>query len=134
MTLTTYDAQQAYWTERDWATDGPIKVASRVDTPRPLSESAPGRVVVAGVAWAQGVGIAGVEVRIDGGAWRPARLGPEVGDDYWRQWSLEWDAAPGRHLIACRATDKSGRVQTAVRARPFPDGATGWHEIAVTVT
>ena len=34
MTLTTYDAEQAYWTERDWAIDAPIKLSSRIDTPR----------------------------------------------------------------------------------------------------
>ena len=28
LTLTTYDAQEAYWTERGWATDAPIKISS----------------------------------------------------------------------------------------------------------
>ena len=37
MTLTTYDAEQAYWTERGWATDAPIKISSRIDTPRALA-------------------------------------------------------------------------------------------------
>ncbi|MCD6639726.1 MAG: molybdopterin-dependent oxidoreductase, partial [Nocardioides sp.] len=46
MTLTTYAEQQAYWTERDWAVDGPVKVSSRVDTPRPFSDQPPGRVAV----------------------------------------------------------------------------------------
>ena len=133
MTLTTYDAEQAYWTERDWATDAPVKLSSRIDTPRPLSDSAAGTVVIGGVAWAQGVGIDTVEVRIDGGPWRPATLGPQVSDDYWRQWYVEWDAAPGRHFIACRATNKDGDVQTDVRRTPFPEGASGVHEIAVDV-
>jgi DMSO/TMAO reductase YedYZ molybdopterin-dependent catalytic subunit len=133
MTLTTYDAQQAYWTERGWTTDAPIKLASRIDTPRPLSTSAAGRVVLGGVAWAQHVGIETVEVRVDGDAWRPATLGPQVSDDYWRQWFFEWDAEPGRHFLACRATDKAGQVQEAVRTSPFPEGATGLQEIAVTI-
>ena len=133
MTLTTYDAEQAYWSQRDWATDAPVKLSSRVDTPRPLSESASGTVVIGGIAWAQGVGIDKVEVRIDGDAWRPATLGPQVSDDYWRQWYLEWDADPGRHFIACRATNKDGDVQGDVRTTPFPDGASGVHEIAVDV-
>ena len=30
---TTFDAFDAYWVERDWAAEGPIKVASRIDTP-----------------------------------------------------------------------------------------------------
>jgi DMSO/TMAO reductase YedYZ molybdopterin-dependent catalytic subunit len=133
MTLTTYDAQQAYWTERDWVVDAPIKLSSRIDTPRPLSESPAGKVVVGGVAWAQHVGIEKVEVRIDGEAWQPARLGPQVNDDYWRQWWFEWDAEPGQHFLSCRATNKDGEVQTPVRMRPFPEGSSGVQEIAVTV-
>jgi DMSO/TMAO reductase YedYZ molybdopterin-dependent catalytic subunit len=133
MTLTTYDAQQAYWTERDWATDAPIKLSSRIDTPKPLSDNKPGRVKVGGVAWAQGVGIEGVEVRVDGGPWQQAELGPDAGDDYWRQWSWTWDAQPGQHFLACRATNKDGDVQTAVRASPFPEGSSGVQEIAVNV-
>ena len=133
MTLTTYDDQQAYWTERDWATDAPIKLSSRIDTPRPLSESPAGRVLVGGVAWAQNVGIEGVEVRIDGGPWQPATLGPDAGDDYWRQWFLEWDAEPGQHFLACRATNRDGEVQESVRAAPFPEGSSGIQEVSVSI-
>ena len=133
MTLTTYDAQQAYWTERDWATEAPIKLSSRIDTPKALSDSKAGTVVIGGIAWAQHVGIEKVEVRIDGGAWQPATLGPQVTDDYWRQWYLEWDAEPGQHFLACRATNKDGEVQSPARTTPFPEGATGLQEISVNV-
>lgn len=133
MTLTTYDEQQAYWTERDWAIDAPIKLSSRIDTPKPLSDNKAGTTFIGGVAWAQGSGIQGVEVRIDGGPWQPADLGPDAGDDYWRQWSFEWDAEPGQHFVASRATNKDGDVQTAVRATPFPEGSSGIQEIAVNV-
>ena len=131
--LTTYDAQQAYWTERVWAIDAPIKIASRIDTPKPLSETDAGTVVVGGVAWAQGVGIDTVEVRIDGNAWQPAKLGPQVSDDYWRQWYLDWDAEPGQHTLAARALDENGEPQSPARATPFPDGASGVQSIVVTV-
>ena len=90
--------------------------------------------MIGGIAWAQGVGIGRVEVRVDGGAWQRAELGPEVDDDYWRQWYLEWDAQPGQHFLACRAVDKDGTVQTPVRTTPFPEGSTGVHEIAVNVS
>ena len=133
MTLTTYDDQQAYWTERDWAIDAPIKLSSRIDTPKPLSDSSAGTVVVGGIAWAQHVGIEQVEVRIDGEAWKPATLGPQVTDDYWRQWYFEWDAGPGQHFIACRATNKDGDVQSDVRTTPFPEGSSGLQEISVNV-
>jgi DMSO/TMAO reductase YedYZ molybdopterin-dependent catalytic subunit len=134
MTLTTYADHDAYWTQRKWATDAPIKVASRIDTPRPLSTIDAGRTVIGGVAWAQHRGgVAKVEVRIDGGAWQEARLGPSVGNDYWRQWYLPWTAGKGQHSLAVRATDGRGEQQTAARATPFPDGASGIQQVVVTV-
>lgn len=134
ITLTTYAEQEAYWTRRDWATDAPIKISSRIDTPRPLSTVDAGRTVIGGVAWAQHQGgIARVEVRVDGGPWQEARLGPSAGNDYWRQWYLPWTAEPGRHSLAVRATDGEGDVQTAVRTTPFPEGSSGVQEVVVNV-
>ena len=134
MTLTTYDEQQAYWTERKWATDAPIKISSRIDTPAPLSNTDAGRTFIGGVAWAQGVGIDKVEVSIDGGAWQPATLGADAGNDYWRQWFLEWDAKPGQHFLSCRATNKDGELQTSARMAPFPEGSSGIQNVAVTIS
>jgi hypothetical protein len=51
-----------------------------------------------------------------------------------RQCVLEWDATPGRHTITARATDGDGETQTADRAEPIPDGASGWHEVVVLVS
>ena len=133
MTATTYAATAAYWTERGWATDAPVRTESRIDTPRALSTVAPGRVVVGGVAWAQGRGIERVEVRVDDGAWQQATLGPDAGIDFWRQWYLAWDASPGRHRLTVRATDGTGTTQTEQDTPPFPSGATGWHDIVVEV-
>ncbi|TWG98129.1 DMSO/TMAO reductase YedYZ molybdopterin-dependent catalytic subunit [Nocardioides sp. J9] len=134
LTLTTYAEREAYWTARGWATDAPIKIAARIDTPRALAQLAAGDVVVGGVAWAQERGgIDKVQVRIDGGPWRDAQLGPDGGDDYWRQWFLRWPATPGSHRIAVRAVAGNGEPQPAVRAEPFPDGASGLHELIVTV-
>ncbi|NHA00918.1 molybdopterin-dependent oxidoreductase [Nocardioides sp. W3-2-3] len=132
LTLTTYDDQQAYWTERDWATDAPIKISARIDTPKALAQVDAGDVVVGGVAWAQERdGVAKVQVRIDGGAWTDAQPGPDGGNDYWRQWFYRWDgASSGSHRIAVRAVAGNGDAQTAVRAEPFPDGASGLHEFA----
>lgn len=134
LTLTTYADQMAYWTERDWAIDAPVKIASRIDTPGPLASLEAGENVLGGVAWAQRRGVATVEVRIDGGQWQPGQLGPDAGVDYWRQWFLRWDAAPGQHLLAVRATTEDGEVQSAARARPFPDGSSGFQEIVVNVS
>uniref|UniRef100_UPI002602EE2E molybdopterin-dependent oxidoreductase n=1 Tax=uncultured Nocardioides sp. TaxID=198441 RepID=UPI002602EE2E len=53
LTLTTYDEASAYWTDRDWATDAPIKISTRIDTPNALDRLPAGEVVIGGVAWAQ---------------------------------------------------------------------------------
>ena len=134
LTLTTYAEQSAYWTDRDWATDAPIKISARIDTPKALSNLDAGEVVVGGVAWAQERdGIDKVQVRIDGGPWQDARLGPDGGENYWRQWYFSWKAESGSHRLAVRAVAGSGEAQTAVRAEPFPNGASGLHELIVNV-
>ncbi len=131
--LTTLDAFDSYWVRRGWAKEAPIKTSCRIDTPRGLARLQPGRVPVAGVAWAQGRGIRAVEVRVDDGPWAPARLATAVGDDTWRQWVLEWDATPGTHSLQARATDGTGALQVEEREAPIPEGATGWHTVQVTV-
>ncbi|MFD1859947.1 oxidoreductase [Aeromicrobium camelliae] len=133
LTLTTYAEQEAYWTARDWAVEGPIKISARIDTPRGLGEIDAGERVIAGVAWAQQRGVDEVQVRIDDGGWRPARLGPDAGVDYWRQWYLPWNATPGRHVVEARAITRDGEVQTTERTSPFPDGSSGIHSIVVRV-
>ncbi|MEU5217186.1 molybdopterin-dependent oxidoreductase [Streptomyces sp. NPDC020807] len=131
--LTTFDAYDAYWVPRGWAAEAPVKTQSRIDTPRALARPDAGTVTVAGVAWAQHRGVERVEVRIDDGPWRPARLAAPTGRDTWRQWSYAWEAAPGRHTIGVRATDATGATQPEPRKDTMPDGAEGWHTVEVTV-
>jgi DMSO/TMAO reductase YedYZ molybdopterin-dependent catalytic subunit len=130
----TYGAFDAYWTQRDWAGQAPIKIASRIDTPAPLRRFPAGRRPIAGVAWAQTRGIGAVEVRVDDGPWLPAELSPQVDADLWRQWVLPHDFAPGSYQLTVRATSAEGEVQTDERAEPFPAGASGLHSIRVTAT
>jgi DMSO/TMAO reductase YedYZ molybdopterin-dependent catalytic subunit len=131
--LTTLEAYDAYWIVRGWAKEAPVKTQSRIDTPRANATVDAGTVPVAGVAWAQHRGIERVEVQVDGGDWVEARLGLRGSIDTWRLWIYPWQATPGRHTLAVRATDGEGATQTADRAEPFPDGATGYHTIAVDV-
>jgi DMSO/TMAO reductase YedYZ molybdopterin-dependent catalytic subunit len=132
--VTTFAADRAYWTQRGYAQQAPIRTQSRIDVPKPLSQVKAGQVAVAGVAWAPHRGIAGVEVNVDGGPWRTARLAAADGTDTWRQWVWTWDAAPGLHTLQVRATDGTGATQTSRRTGVFPSGATGWDSVVVTVT
>jgi DMSO/TMAO reductase YedYZ molybdopterin-dependent catalytic subunit len=133
ITLTTWDAAEGFWVPRGWARDAPVKTQSRIDVPRSGEKVAAGAAKIAGIAWAQHRGISKVEVRIDDGAWQETRLGTDVTDDAWRQWVLDWDAKPGTYRIQVRATDKNGDTQTADKAPPDPDGATGYHTRTVKV-
>ena len=132
--LTTFDAFDAYWVQRGWAQQAPVKISSRIDTPRAGSRLASGTIPVAGVAWAQHVGIERVEVQLDGGSWADADLGAVDTVDTWCQWVYRWPATAGDHLLRVRATDDTGAVQTAAVAEPFPSGSTGLHTIEVHVT
>jgi DMSO/TMAO reductase YedYZ molybdopterin-dependent catalytic subunit len=131
--LVTWD-KRGYWIPRGWSQIAPIKTQSRIDVPRSDTGSPAGTILIAGVAWAQHVGIAKVEVRIDDGAWQIATLQDDVSDDTWRQWTLSWDATPGDHVLQVRATDKSGYTQTDIRTGVAPDGATGWHTRRIRIS
>jgi DMSO/TMAO reductase YedYZ molybdopterin-dependent catalytic subunit len=131
--VTTFAANHAYWTVRGWDQQAPIKTESRIDVPNGLTTLQPGKIAVAGVAWAQHKGIAAVEARVDGGPWHEARLAAVPDIDTWRQWVWEWEATPGHHLIQARATDKTGYTQTAVQAQPAPNGASGYPAVSVVI-
>ncbi|MBN9630470.1 MAG: molybdopterin-dependent oxidoreductase [Actinobacteria bacterium] len=131
--VTTFAADQAYWTPRGYSPKAPIKLSSRIDTPRIDRPLAAGPTKIAGVAWAQTVGIAKVEVQIDGGAWQEATLAAAINTDTWVQWSLDWDATAGSHTLAVRATDSDGRLQEERRTPIAPNGSTGWQSTLVRV-
>ncbi|WBB79236.1 molybdopterin-dependent oxidoreductase [Micromonospora sp. WMMD882] len=131
--LTSFADFDAYWVPRGWSARGPVKTQSRIDTPRPRNRLTAGPVPVAGVAWAQHVGVRRVEVRVDDGPWQEATLASAVSADTWVQWSWQWTATPGEHTLQARATDASGATQPEQRRPVAPDGATGWHTVRVTV-
>jgi DMSO/TMAO reductase YedYZ molybdopterin-dependent catalytic subunit len=131
--VTTFAGNYAYWAQRGWSQQAPIKTECRIDVPNGLEEIQAGRTVVAGVAWAQHKGIEAVEVRVDRGPWQQARLAAVPGLDTWRQWVWDWQATSGGHALEARATDKTGYTQTAVLAPPEPNGATGYPMVSVPV-
>ncbi|PPF23612.1 oxidoreductase [Rathayibacter tritici] len=132
--VTTFEADQAYWTPRGYSAEAPIKMSSRIDTPRIGAPVASGATKIAGVAWAQSIGIEKVEVSIDSGDWQEATLSTPVNLDTWVQWYVDWEAQPGSHYVAVRAVDKNGLVQIEDRAPVAPDGSSGWQRTLINVT
>jgi DMSO/TMAO reductase YedYZ molybdopterin-dependent catalytic subunit len=131
--LTTFAAYDPYWVRLGWDAQAPVLVQSRVDVPRNGAHVAPGAVAVAGVAWAPIAGVRGVDVQVDDGPWQPARLAAALSDNTWRPWTVAWQATPGRHRLRVRATTTDGTVQTGDERDSFPNAATGWHTVRVTV-
>lgn len=133
LTVTRFADATAYWTDRGWSPRGPVKLSSRIDTPHDGQTIAAGPTVIAGVAWSQHVGISRVEVRVDDGGWNDATLADALSIDTWRQWSIPWSATNGQHTLTVRATDKNGKLQTAMVADVIPNGATGLHSVGISV-
>jgi DMSO/TMAO reductase YedYZ molybdopterin-dependent catalytic subunit len=93
-----------------------------------------GTVRLQGRAWSgAGVAIARVEVAVDGG-WRDAVVESQRERFAWQAWRYDWDATPGEHELACRATDARGATQPLA-----PDwntngmGNNAVHRVQVTV-
>jgi DMSO/TMAO reductase YedYZ molybdopterin-dependent catalytic subunit len=89
------------------------------------------RYRVIGVAW--GGPIARVEVSIDGGPWRQARVvdpdsrGGPTKALAWNFWTYDWGrAAAGHHTVASRAIDTHGAIQPAPDDPIITDRRTYW--------
>lgn len=131
--LTTREAVDGFWIPRGWAKDAPILTQARIDVPAAGGSLPVGPVDVAGVAWAPDRGVAGVEVRVDDGAWQAATISRPISGATWVQWAYAWEATRGDHRIEVRAIDGTGEVQTDRQTDPAPDGARGHHRISVRV-
>ena len=129
MEVTQFEKITAFWTDKGWSEQGPVKISSRIDVPKSGDEVAAGEVVFAGMAWSQQTGIAGVEVSVDEGDWVAAILAGVPNDDTWVEWRAIVEVESGDHMVKVRATDKDGLVQTGVIQDVVPDGSTGWHTV-----
>ncbi len=125
---------QGYWQQRGWTDDATIYTTSVYDTGNPRLgdtqlERKDGVVALGGIAFAGDRGIRRVEVKIDDGEWREARLKETSNDLSWRLWRYEWsDATPGKHTLTVRAVDGEGQPQVAEVQDTHPNGATGYHQ------
>ncbi len=140
-------AHQGFWQRRGWSNTAEYQTHSTVVTPgnssvkkRLRDFSSPkivvgSKVPIAGVAFAGDRGIAKVEVSTDGGnTWLTASIKNPLSEYTWAVWAIEWTPrTSGKHKLTVRATDNTGKVQTAEFSNPFPNGATGYDMVEVNV-
>lgn len=69
-----------------------------------------GTAVLQGRAWCGSAPVTKVEVGVDS-VWGEAELDEPLGEFAWRGWTYRWEAEPGEHTLACRATDADGNTQ-----------------------
>ena len=124
---------------REPGADGPgtridrLSVHALITSPATGERLRPGPAVVRGAAWAGEIGVARVEVSVDGGPWEVAEI--ERRGVYARAlWQHEVELSSGIHRIAVRATDRRGATQPE---RPAANAggycANAVHRVAVTV-
>jgi hypothetical protein len=90
---------------------------------------------IAGVAYAGDRGISKIEVSTDGGkTWKSTIIKDPLSKYTWVLWTSKFTPkVNGDYNIVVRATDKTGKVQTSDFADPFPNGASGYDMVNVTV-
>jgi DMSO/TMAO reductase YedYZ molybdopterin-dependent catalytic subunit len=124
-----------YWMQQGWSDSANVNTNARIDLPGRNVRWAGGTVSVAGIAFAGARGISKVEVSTDGGkSWNQATLETPMGPLTWRRWIYGWTPnGPGPAKLVVRATDGTGNTETPVGRSPYPDGATGYDSLDVTV-
>ncbi|HYU81945.1 MAG TPA: molybdopterin-dependent oxidoreductase [Candidatus Polarisedimenticolia bacterium] len=124
-----------YWQTQGWSDGAPINTNARIDLPNRNIRWTGGAITVAGIAFAGARGISKVELSTDGAkSWGLATLEAAMGPLTWRRWTYPWTpngAGPAKLIV--RATDGSGNTETPVGRAPYPDGATGYDELDVTI-
>ncbi len=122
-----------YWEDRGWSREARPHIVSVIDTVA-MDHVQGGKVPIGGMAWAGDRGIQKVEIRVDSGPWAGAALRtPPLGPLTWVLWRYDWPLVRGRHVFRVRATDGTGTLQSAAEKGAYPDGATGYHSVTVTI-
>lgn len=125
-----------YWEDQGWDRAAVVKTTARIDLPRQgdLLPRAPTQV--GGVAFAGTRGISAVEWSQDGGrSWHPATFEPPLSPLTWVIWQTRWSPVrSGSQVLAVRARDGAGNLQSSANQPSFPSGATGYHMASVLVS
>jgi DMSO/TMAO reductase YedYZ molybdopterin-dependent catalytic subunit len=135
ITLTNQEAR-GYWEQQGWDHNAVVKTTSRIDAPQDGDIVKLGPLEVGGVAFAGTRGIRKVEYSTDGGSsWKEAPFDPPLSKLTWVVWRATWTpAAEGAYRLSVRATDGSGVLQSNGSAPSYPDGASGYHTVQVSVS
>lgn len=112
--------------------DHPANTGMPPRLPPPPIRLSPGPMVFVGTAWAPPHGVAGVELRVDGGEWRRCELARQLNGDSWRRWRLSVDLPAGSPSIEVRCLGADGTVQAGFPAEPFPSGVGAYHRVSIT--
>ena len=122
--------KEGYWVERGWDEMAVVNTVAVVDTIAvdAVFESDGQRLIpVGGIAFSGKRGISKVEVRVDGGPWKPAKLRAPLSDTTWVIWRYDWPFEAGQHIFQVRAADADGTPQIEEFRENRPSGATGLH-------
>lgn len=92
-------------------------------------------IEIKGRAFDPNLGIATVELSVDGGAsWNPTEIYYPGTDITWSLWRFTWTpTAPGEYVLIPRATSKTGELQPGEATSIVPDGAQGYQKVTATV-
>ncbi|MGH7776934.1 MAG: molybdopterin-dependent oxidoreductase [Candidatus Dormibacterales bacterium] len=126
---------RGYFERQGWNKEALVLTTSRIDYPAAQANLLGGELVpMRGVAYAGDRGISRVEVSLDGGAtWRAAMLRPALAAHAWALWIFPWTPQAGSYHLVVRAYDGLGTLQVPSAAGSFPNGAEGYHRVAITV-
>ena len=126
---------QGYWQRKGWTDDGTIKIFSRIDSPGHYQVLQGLKQRLRGLAFGGPRTIREVQLSFDQEkTWVTAEIEPPLSPYTWVIWNYDWVApAAGKHMVAVRAIDVDGKIQTSEMVRPQPAGASGLHSIVLDV-
>ncbi len=99
--------EPGYWVARGWDRTGRMQATSTIDAVRVQGLTA----AIGGIAHAGARGISRVEIRVDDGPWREARIRDPLSPTTWVVWRCELSMGPGPHTLAVRCYDAAGIAQ-----------------------